>query len=286
MSDLYAIVMFAHNEEKNIRQSVKSVFENTDEKLERLLVIANGCTDGTVAVLKDLKSSFAKLEYLDVVFGDKCNAWNLYVHEHASDANVHFFVDADVRFTRQAFPKMYKTLVENDSANAIAGLPFSGRNIDTYKKMVTEGWSLFGNCYGIKRSLVELVKSKSFRLPIGLGWIDSAITKIIYKDVDLHKKAIKGKIIFNENCGYEFESLSLLKKSDWSLYISRIVRYRLGKLQEKYLETIPFEKWPENLLEINQKVQDEIMTTRSYFNILDRHLVTRRIAKFAAKMRS
>lgn len=276
--------MFAHNEESNIRQSVNSVIENTDDKLERLLVIANGCKDGTVAVLKELKLSFNKLEYLDVNFGDKCNAWNLYVHEHASAASVHFFVDADVRFTYKAFPQMHRTLIESDSANAIAGLPFSGRNIDTYKKMVTEGWSLFGNCYGLKHSFIELVKSKGFRLPIGLGWIDSAITKIIYKDVDLQKKAIKGKIIFNENCGYEFESLSLLKKSDWSLYVSRIVRYRLGKLQEKYLELIPFENWPENLLLVNQQVLDDIIATKSFFNILDRHLVAKRISKFAKKM--
>jgi len=280
----YNIVMFAHNEEHNITQSVKSVFDNSDDKLEKLVVIANGCTDATVGVLTQLKMSFSTLEVIDLVIGDKCNAWNRYVHEFASDALVHFFVDADVRFTDMAFPQMFQTLIEDNNASAVAGLPFSGRNIGTYKDMVTNGWSLFGNCYGLKLSFIQIIRNKKFKLPIGLGWIDSAITKIIYKDVDHQKKAIKGRIIFNEKCGYQFDSLSLWKKSDWSLYVSRIVRYRLGKLQEKHLEIIPFESWPDNLLEINQLVIEDIKLNKSYFNLLDRYLVVKRVKKFALKM--
>ena len=288
MFDRYNIVMFAHNEEKNIHGSIVSVLSNVDKQLNQFIVIANGCNDSTASIVKEVMEVDPnnRLHLIELEIGDKCNAWNRYVHEFASDALVHFFVDADVHFTQMAFPQMFQTLIDDDNAHAVAGLPFSGRNIETYKDMVTNGWSLFGNCYGLKLSFLEIVRNRKFKLPIGLGWIDSAITKIIYKDVDHQKKAIKGRIIFNEKCGYQFDSLSILKKSDWSLYVNRIVRYRLGKLQEKYLEIIPFESWPENLLEINRLVLKDIKSKKSYFNLLDSYLVAKRIRKFELKMQA
>lgn len=284
MPDSYSIVMFAHNEQNNIATSVQSIFENSDQYLEQLVVIANGCSDRTVEIIVELKKIYQKLKLVELVVGDKCNAWNEYVHHLSMDSEVHFFVDADVRFTKNAFPQMFKMLCSASSATAIAGLPFSGRNIEKYKDMVTNGWCLFGNCYGVKLEFIQLAKDKGFKLPIGLGWIDSAITKVIYKDIDNTKKPLRGKVIFDENSGYEFDSLSIFKLSDIQLYFNRIVRYRLGKLQEKYLEKIPFDEWPEDLVEINRRVLNDIIENESYFNVLDRFLVVKRINRFLEKM--
>jgi glycosyltransferase involved in cell wall biosynthesis len=288
MPEQYAVVMFAHNEQDNIIKSVNSIFQNCDEQLERLLVIANGCSDDTVVILKRLQTSYAKLVIQDLEIGDKCNAWNRYVHEYSIDSSstTHFFVDADVRFTNMAFPKMSSTLRANTSANAIAGLPFSGRNIQQYTDMVTNGLCLFGNCYGLKYEFITLLREKKFKLPIGLGWIDSAITKMINRDIEDIPNPKKGKITFNSECGYEFDSLSIFKKSDWTLYINRIARYRLGQLQEKYLEKIGFTQWPENLLEINVKVFEDIRLKSPWYHLLDKRLVANRIVTFAKKLNS
>lgn len=285
MPEKYAIVMFAHNEQDNISQSVNSIFQNCDEQLERLLVIANGCTDNTVAVLQKLQSNYAKLTVQDLDIGDKCNAWNRYVHEYSVGLSsiTHFFVDADVRFTTMAFPKMHSSLRADQQANAIAGLPFSGRNIAQYTDMVTKGLCLFGNCYGLKVEFITLLRDKKFKLPIGLGWIDSAITKMVNRDVEDISSPKKGKITFNSECGYEFDSLSIFKKSDWTLYINRIIRYRLGKLQEKHLEKIGFTQWPDNLLEINALVLEDIRLNSPWYHLLDKKLVANRILKFAKK---
>lgn len=286
MSKGYSIVMFAHNEEKNIQGSITSVLSNVDEELNQFTVIANGCDDKTASIIKHLISlnPTNRLRLVELEVGDKCNAWNTYVHKLAHNSEVHFFLDADVRFTTNVFPKMYSKLMQTNNVNAIAGLPFSGRNMKEYKSMVEDRYCLFGNCYGLKASFIELVRKKGFKLPIGLGWIDSAITKVVNTDVGDITQPKKGKVTFDDKCGYEFESLSLFNKNDWQLYKNRITRYRLGKMQEVHLDKLPFTSWPDTLHDINQLVLSEIKANSPWYNFLERKLVVARVKKFAKKI--
>jgi hypothetical protein len=82
--------------------------------------------------------------------GDKCNAWNHYVHNVADeDTLCHFFVDADVVFSQQCFPLLIDKITKaNDSCHIIAGMPLSGRNLEFYQSLVTERFCFFGNLYG------------------------------------------------------------------------------------------------------------------------------------------
>jgi len=250
----YSIVMFAYNEEKQIERSVNSVFDNIDNSLEQLIVIANGCTDKTVSKLEVLKETHKQLKVVELSIGDKCNAWNEYIHNIASNCDVHFFIDADVQFNKNVFPKLFNKLVSTESAHAIAGLPFSGRNKNYYRSLVTERSCLFGNCYGLKQEFIELVKRSDFRLPKGLCWIDSAITKAVNGDIKYQDTNIPGRVTYDLECGYQFTSLNPFKKDDRSLYFSRIARYTTGKLQEEYLNKLDFKDWPLDLNQINQQI--------------------------------
>ncbi|MDT0582640.1 glycosyltransferase family A protein [Brumicola blandensis] len=256
----YSIVMFAYNEEKNIERSVSSIYENVDQDLVNLIVIANGCTDNTVPILQSfvVSGKFPKLKIVELSIGDKCNAWNEYIHSISGDEEVHFFTDADVQFTKNAFSQMAQKLTSSPNASAIAGLPFSGRNIEQYRKMVTEYHLLFGNCYGLKRSFLEIVREKEFYLPIGLGWIDSAITKAVKRDIKDIDAPINERVTFDTNCGYLFSKLSYFKLDDIKLYISRIARYKTGQLQQSHLEKMSFLEWPRELSEINNKILTDI----------------------------
>ncbi|MCF2947748.1 glycosyltransferase family 2 protein [Paraglaciecola aquimarina] len=287
MLDLYSIVMFAHNEETNIRQSVVSALKAADDGLRTLYVIANGCTDKTNQVIIDLISEGnTKLQLVELEFGDKCNAWNHYVHNLANtNIPVHFFVDADVRFIKGSFQRMSQTLLNSEVANAVAGLPFSGRNQQQYLDLVKNGRCLFGNCYAVKNDFIKKIRKQGFHLPIGLGWIDSAITKIINRDLESIPNPKEGRIVFDKDSGYSFDSLSIFSKADRKLYISRIIRYRLGKYQEKYLEKIPFLAWPKVLYEINLQVMQDIKNEKAWFNIVDRIFVVKRIIKQNKKLK-
>lgn len=283
----YSIVMFAYNEQENIIHSVSSAFEAADENLEQLYVIANGCTDNTVSVLETyrLEQPQQKLTIVELNVGDKCNAWNHYVHHLAPHSSeTHFFTDADVQFVKGSFARMTAKLAASPDANAVAGLPFSGRNREKYLSFVRDRHCLFGNCYGLSRTFIELIKEKSFRLPVGLGWIDSAITRVVNSNLIDIANPNRSRVVYDENSGYYFESLSPFSKRDLNLYFSRIIRYRLGKMQEKYLEKIGYLEWPKTLFDINNKVLEDIEADSSWYNLRDKYFVKNRISKQNKKL--
>jgi hypothetical protein len=278
--------MFAHNEGKHIVNSITSVLDSVDVNLNKLYVIANGCTDDTSSAIKKLQLTVSndKISLIELELGDKCNAWNHYVHHIADGSPVHFFVDADVQFVPGTFGRLSQGLANAEGANAAAGLPFSGRNQQQYLDMVKQGRCLFGNCYALKREFIETIRQKSFYLPIGLGWIDSAITKIVNRDLEDTPNPKEGRIVYDLESGYRFDSLSFFSKADRQLYVNRIIRYRLGKHQEKYLEKCSFLSWPRVLDKINASVLKDIRANAKWFNILDRYFVVKRIVKQNQKL--
>lgn len=278
-SHSYNVVMFAHNEEKNIHKSIESILSNVDENLETFYVIANGCTDKTEEIVNSIAKKNSKLSLLSLTLGDKCNAWNTYIHELAPEVDMHFFVDADVAFTKQVFAKMATTLFNTKESIAIAGLPFSGRHKEFYRGLVIDGVCLFGNCYGIRQEFINLAREKSFKLPIGLGWIDSIITKAINCNITNQYDTIDNRITHDLECGYTFDSLRFYKLDDIKLYISRIARYTVGKLQEKELNKLEFNQYPETLSEINKNILQDIQCKKSNVPFYLKNQIIKRLKK-------
>jgi glycosyltransferase involved in cell wall biosynthesis len=282
----YNVVMFAYNEEKNITSSISSVFESVDESLNKFYLIANGCTDNTVEVAKAARESlgFERLHIEVVSLGDKCNAWNKYMHELADDVHTHFFVDADVNFSRNCFPKLNEQLISTpDHTVAIAGLPLTGRNLTFYRELVLERSCFFGNLYGVKNSFVKRIREANFRLPIGLNWIDSFLTKAVNTDLKFEKTNLPERTTWLEGVGYSFESLSVFKKADITLYLNRIARYELGKLQETILDGLTLSNWPSQMHEINKEIWKDFANKTAHLSWFQRCLVKRRLNKLLSK---
>lgn len=284
----YNITMFAYNESSNIIDSIKSVWANTDSQLGTFHLIANGCTDDTVSQSQRIKKelSFEKLNITELTIGDKCNAWNYYMHELADDSDVHFFVDADVSFSEHCFPNMSAHLLKTQEETvAIAGLPLSGRNIDFYRSLVVDRSCFFGNLYGLKLSFISRIRNSSFKLPTGLNWIDSFLTKAVNTNLDFKPRNLPNRVTYLEDTGYRFESLSPFKISDLSLYKNRIARYELGKMQEYYLDSTDVLYWPKDMNEINLKIQANFQSLASSLPLHKRILAKQRLQKLLAKMK-
>lgn len=255
MSESYSVVTFAYNEEKTIAQTIRSILVNCDDRLTRLTVVANGCTDQTVEVAKtSMEIAAVPCEVVELSLGDKCNAWNEYVYNHLPKADVHFFVDSDVTFTNQAFPKLFEQLMSSPEKNAVTGLPQTGRNIRQYRELATRYSCLFGNLYGLKNEFVQRLAEQKIRLPIGLSWIDAQITKLVNDNLEYHKNDYQPRVTFVEGVGYRFDSLKPWKPEDIQLYINRICRYKTGQLQEPYLDALPFTEWPSTMNDINRDI--------------------------------
>lgn len=282
----YNIVMFAYNEQDNIEKSITSVFNSTDEKLNRFHIIANGCSDNTVSVANEVKQklNFDQLTIHEIELGDKCNAWNTYVHELADDVTVHFFVDADVQFSLNCFPQLAEKLhATPEQTVIIAGMPLSGRNLAFYRSLVIERSCFFGNLYGMKWSFIQRIRESSFYLPVGLNWIDSFLTKAANTDLAFGKKNLPDRTTWLEGVGYDFEKLSVFKPGDIKLYINRIARYELGKIQEVFLDALPPQEWPREMKPINQKIDADFINLTAHLGPIKRNLVRKRLTKLLLK---
>jgi glycosyltransferase involved in cell wall biosynthesis len=258
VSELYSVVTFAYNEEKTIGNTIASILANCDQRLAKLTIVANGCNDHTVEVAREsVKGSSVACAVIELALGDKCNAWNEYLYHHLPEATVHFFVDSDVTFTDKAFPLLFDQLLASPDKNAVTGLPQTGRNIKQYIELATRYSCLFGNLYGLTNEFTKRLIGQNIRLPVGLSWIDAQITKLVNDNLEYKKDDYQQRVTFLEGVGYQFESLKPWRPADVRLYINRICRYKVGQLQEPYLDALPFVDWPHNMDEINRLVSAE-----------------------------
>ncbi|MBT7334271.1 MAG: glycosyltransferase family 2 protein [Gammaproteobacteria bacterium] len=278
----YAIVMFAYNEEDNIQRSLDSVFSNVDDGLTTLTVMANGCTDRTAEIVRKNIERFSaqRLQLVELSLGDKCNAWNHYVHQLADMETCCFFIDADVAFSSACFSQMSAHLNNADpSYHVVAGLPLSGRNRDYYETLVVERACFFGNLYGLRGSYLKLLRQAQFHLPVGLNWIDSFLTKAANTDLKFGSENLPNRVTYLPQVGYYVDSLSPFRASDIKLYRNRIARYELGKIQERYLDALPLSQWPKTLEPINRQIWENFPQQTQALNLIKRWLVRGRLKK-------
>lgn len=93
------IGVFAHDEAEGIAAMVAGLLAQDLSGLEaRIVVLANGCRDDTVA--RAVAAGGARLEVVDLPLGGKSRTWTRFVHDLSRhEAEVLIFADADIEFT-------------------------------------------------------------------------------------------------------------------------------------------------------------------------------------------
>jgi glycosyltransferase involved in cell wall biosynthesis len=124
--DKISVGMLAHNEAARLPGSLKSLFEQDifQKFPTEIIIVANGCTDDTVAVAKRLVADnrhlwpYGSARVAEVTSAGKANAWNRFVHEFsASDSNILFLMDSDITILQKnAMSSMVSTLKRNSGA--------------------------------------------------------------------------------------------------------------------------------------------------------------------------
>src|SRR3954466_14119779 len=136
-----AIGIIAWNEEAAIPAMLESLFAQnvfaelaTREMRCEIICVANGCTDRTAAVAREIfekhqgehpfKEVFTT-RVVEVQKRGKINAWNLFVHElSAREAQFLFLADADIVLQDpQTLWSMYRTLDDNAAATVSTDAP-------------------------------------------------------------------------------------------------------------------------------------------------------------------
>ncbi|MEO8976170.1 MAG: glycosyltransferase family A protein [Casimicrobiaceae bacterium] len=226
----YPVMVLAHNEERHIGACLDSIFAADTGMAFDVYVMANGCTDRTEAIVAEYARRRPQVHLVSIALGDKCNAWNVFVHEtvpaEALGREAYFFMDGDARVTTGSFAAMLKALREQPHANAASAVPASGRNRDHDAREIVREHGLVANLYGLRGTFVERLREANVRIPLKLEGDDGLVGALVKWDLDPRSDSFDdGRIAPCADARFEFESMSLARPADWRMYWKRAVRY-------------------------------------------------------------
>jgi glycosyltransferase involved in cell wall biosynthesis len=254
MTTTWAVAVFAHNEEANIAANLASIQVAVPDVAIQVVVLANGCSDHTVDVVRELAVSRDDLRLVEISLADKANAWNHYVHEVSASppfslAEMHVFVDGDIQLVPGSLIALAASLDEMPAINAAGGLPANGRDREAWRQRMMANGTLAGGLYALPGEFVERMRQRRIRIPQGLigeDWLVSLFAKSDLRPLADNAWSIS-RIAFPVAAGFAFRSLGPWCRKDWVIYLRRLWRYALRGVQFEMLFTWLLHQPPEAL---------------------------------------
>ena len=227
---IWPVMVLAHNEERHIAACLDSIFAADPCHRFEVYVMANGCTDRTEAVVREYARKRPEVRLVSIALGDKCNAWNVFVHDTAPACcrghDILFFMNGDATVTSGSFKAMALALDDTPYANAVAAVPMGGRNSERDARAMLREHALVGNLYALRGTFVERMQKSHVRLPLKLEGDDGMIGAFVKWDLSPHTNGTDDqRVVVCPSAGFRFESLSTERLSHWTMYWKRAVRY-------------------------------------------------------------
>lgn len=224
------VMILAHNEQERIGACLDSILGNAAEFPVEIFVMANGCTDDTGRIVLEYAARWPNVHLVSIEMGDKCNAWNVFIHETVPkccpNRKVYFFVDGDAQVVPGSLKVMADALRRNPDADASSAPPHSGRSREEDSRQLVEGRHLVANLYALRGSFVNRLQAEGVRLPLKLEGDDGLLGALIKWDLRPELDEFNDRKI--EPCpsaGFTFDSVDWRDWSELRGYWRRLVRY-------------------------------------------------------------
>ena len=227
----FSLGILAWNEEKSIGKVLDSLFQQSvfqrlaarGERCE-IVLVANGCTDGTVSVAK-AKFDLMRAEHpyaqvinarvLNIEEPGRNKAWNRFVHEDsARDSKFIFSMDADIIFKhRDTLYNMFATLEDQPYAIASSDVQykdivfkenkslFDRLSLATSNMTNTSGGRLCGQLYCLRTSA-----ARQLYRPRDLGANDDGFFKAVLATNFFEHELDNRRIALARDAGHVFEA--------------------------------------------------------------------------------
>tara|TARA_R110002167_G_scaffold162758_2_gene359329 strand:+ start:1408 stop:2322 length:915 start_codon:yes stop_codon:yes gene_type:complete len=230
LKNKYSVVVFAHNISGKIGCCIKHIFANTIDA--DVYIIANGCSDATEQVVKELQSNHNNLHLVSLPIADKANAWNHYIYNVATTKALHFFIDGDITIEKDALSNIIKTVEGNPEVNIIGGVPIVGRDKEGWSQRMKFYGRVSGGLYALQDHFIKNIKKHSIKMPIGFIGDDFLVSGLAKNMLDFSRfNLANSKLIIDELAGFSFQQVSYLRMSDYFMYFKRLIRYRIRDYQ-------------------------------------------------------
>ena len=235
---VWSVCIFAHNEARHLARCLEALDAAAAGRDFTAHIMENGSRDDTATLARAAADSDPRIHVHELALGDKSNAWNVYLHDCASDASMHVFLDGDVRPAPGAFPALAAAFEANENAFGAAALPAAGRSRRDWTRRLFAGHYLSGNLYALSAACVECMRRRHFRLPVGAVGEDGLLSYVLLTDLkggedDAHRE----RIAIASGAFFEFDSLGPSWR-DLQLYYGRLKRYSRRHVQNQILYPI------------------------------------------------
>lgn len=227
---VWPVMVLAYNEERHIAACLDSIFAADPGARFEVFVMANGCTDRTEAIVRDYALKRPAVHLVSIPLGDKCNAWNVFIHETVPErcpgSEIYFFMDGDATAVRGSFTAMAGALQMNPHAHAASAVPASGRNAARDRQEILEDHGLVANLYSLRGAFVERLRALAVRIPLKLEGDDGLIGALVKWDLSPDRQDFdQRRIVPCADASFAFEPVSPLRPANWTGYWKRAVRY-------------------------------------------------------------
>jgi glycosyltransferase involved in cell wall biosynthesis len=188
------IGVFAHNEAEGIGQMVRRLGEQdilrADGMAVRVLILANGCRDATIAIAQ--AAARPGILIVDLPEGGKSRTWNRFVQTISRpEADVLVFCDADIEFCDAgALQRLVLQLVARPklwvlNSKPVKDIAVHPEGLTRQDKLIAaaggglDDWksAICGQLYAMQTD-----KARRFRLPIGLPVEDGFLRAMVLTD--------------------------------------------------------------------------------------------------------
>lgn len=232
------VAVFAHNESRRIIACLEALRASPIPPNTTCYVIANGCTDDTVARVIDYALHIPWVKVLELSIGDKANAWNYFVHEIAPEAESFFFTDGDCQVEKGSLQYLEEPLLRDKSINAASGVP-SRRNLSlgVFRHDITVHGGFAGNLYILSGDFVSRLRAQDVRLPRGLIGDDSLVSALALWNLDPSTDWKHERIEVVPTATFRYEPVIRTTLFDPMFYIRRLRRYSVRYFQNQLIRS-------------------------------------------------
>ena len=198
-------------------------------------VLINGNTRLASDLVCQLDGSLGedrRLRVWVIEFGDKANAWNSYFHRIWDGQSIAFFMDGYVGLRSGSIELLGSALERESQSVGGCGVPSGSNSSDKLaEKMLAEG-GFHGNFCAIKGSVIETIKRRGIRIPLGMYRTDSLVGAWLAFGLDPSTNNWDiGRLLVVSEVTWDTPVKKWWRYSDIKSAISRKVRQSRGDLE-------------------------------------------------------
>lgn len=173
--------------------------------------------------------------------GGKAHAWNQYVHLIWPGSGLTFFVDGYARVKADAFQLLAVALPSAPAALAGTGVPSSGTDVVRARTELLSEGGLRGAFFALKKSVMNELRSRNIRLPLGLYGFDTLLGAMLAFALDpaRHDWDVRTHIFVHPDVTWTIEEKKWWRyavlRTQWRRTLNNALRALVVQATKRYL---------------------------------------------------